>query len=209
MKTGPGLIDKHISGTGHVDYILSNIVDSRCKQKISQGMLIQISIPYFFRMLHLRQDSILHIDKDLKMIKNVAHIGLTVSDLGRSIAFYRDILGLYYKGQMRMDGKETDNLFARKNATARVAYLTFDPNPSGSDVELIQFENFAPEFDEASLFKTSISELCFEVKDIDEFYTHLLAHGVETLSEPQYFDSESTVLVNQRLFILKIQMALF
>lgn len=30
------------------------------------------------------------------MIKSIAHIGLTVTDLDRSIKFYRDILGLSY-----------------------------------------------------------------------------------------------------------------
>lgn len=35
-------------------------------------------------------------------IRKVSHIGLTVTNLQRSIEFYRDILGLYYKGQMVM-----------------------------------------------------------------------------------------------------------
>ncbi len=34
------------------------------------------------------------------MIGQVYHIGLTVSDLDRSVAFYRDILGLRYEGEL-------------------------------------------------------------------------------------------------------------
>ena len=36
------------------------------------------------------------------------HIGITVSNIEKSIIFYRDILGLTFKGQAVMEGKETD-----------------------------------------------------------------------------------------------------
>lgn len=37
------------------------------------------------------------------MVKNIAHVGLTVSNLKKSIKFYEDILGLDYKVQMTME----------------------------------------------------------------------------------------------------------
>ena len=42
------------------------------------------------------------------MIGRIYHVGLTVSDLDRSVAFYRDILGLEFQGEIFMEGKETD-----------------------------------------------------------------------------------------------------
>ena len=42
------------------------------------------------------------------MIGRIYHVGLTVSDLDRSVAFYRDILGLAFQGEIFMEGKETD-----------------------------------------------------------------------------------------------------
>ena len=33
------------------------------------------------------------------MLGRIYHVGLTVSDLDRSIAFYRDILGLEFQGR--------------------------------------------------------------------------------------------------------------
>ena len=41
------------------------------------------------------------------MVERIYHVGLTVSDLDRSIAFYRDILGLEVQGEIFMAGEET------------------------------------------------------------------------------------------------------
>ena len=45
------------------------------------------------------------------MVERIYHVGLTVSDLDRSIAFYRDILGLAFQGEIFMIGEETDKMF--------------------------------------------------------------------------------------------------
>lgn len=42
------------------------------------------------------------------MLNEIVHIGITVSDMERSISFYRNILGLEYKGELMMEGPETD-----------------------------------------------------------------------------------------------------
>lgn len=45
------------------------------------------------------------------MLNEIMHIGITVSDMERSIAFYKDVLGLDYQGELMMEGPETDALF--------------------------------------------------------------------------------------------------
>ncbi len=122
------------------------------------------------------------------MLKEIMHIGVTVSDIDRSIAFYRDVLGLQFQGEILMEGKETDLLFQRENCRARVAYLNGSEEIIAPPVELIQFISEDAAQDAADLFKTSISEICFNVEDIDAFYKHLLEHQVECLSAPQPFD---------------------
>ena len=49
------------------------------------------------------------------MIRQIYHVGLTVSDLDRSVAFYRDVLGLQYQGELLMEGQETEAMFRREN----------------------------------------------------------------------------------------------
>ena len=122
------------------------------------------------------------------MFHAVAHIGFTVSDLDRSVAFYRDVLNLEYQGEMTMNGPETAALFCREHCSARVAYLRAE-DPSTPPVELIQFTDQPAHTLRPSLFATSISELCFSTDDIDREYHRLRELGVEFLSEPQTFDS--------------------
>ena len=53
------------------------------------------------------------------MVGRIYHVGLTASDLDRSIAFYRDILGLEFQGEIFMKGEETDKMFRKENCKAK------------------------------------------------------------------------------------------
>lgn len=123
------------------------------------------------------------------MLTSVAHIGLTVSDLDRSVAFYRDILGLRYLGEMTMDGPETAALFQKAHCSARVAYLNGSTEKYAPPIELIQFLDQPIRQEGSDLFCTSISEVCFYTDDIDRDYEALVKAGVDCLSAPQTFDS--------------------
>ena len=128
----------------------------------------------------------------MKNIKEIIHVGLTVSDLNRSIEFYRDILGLEFKGQMTMEGKESDLLFGHENSKATVCYLNGSEKLNCPPIELIHFENLPVEHQDTDLFRTSASEICFAVEDIYSVYKELKEKGVKFISEPQEFDfSES------------------
>lgn len=122
------------------------------------------------------------------MIYEVTHIGLTVSNIEKSIEFYRDVLGLNFIGSITMSGEATDKLFNGINCVKKVAYLNGSNNTSTPPIELIQFISEDAINDTPSLRKTSISEICFRVENIDKVYLELLKKGVKFLSEPQFFD---------------------
>lgn len=122
------------------------------------------------------------------MITSIIHVGVTVSDIDRSIAFYRDILGLAFQGELLMEGDTTDKLFGRRGCRARVAYLNGSSHMEVPPVELIQFVSEQAEQRKSDLFSTSISEICFVTDDIWREYHRLCALGVEFISEPQDFD---------------------
>ncbi len=137
------------------------------------------------------------------MTGQIYHVGLTVSDLDRSIEFYRDILGLKFIGEIIMDGKETEALFQRKGCRARVAYLNGSDELHMPPVELIQFLDMEIQNKDSDLFHTSISELCFYTNDIDKIYNHLQEHHVECLSAPQDFDFTASGFGKSRAFYFK------
>ena len=122
------------------------------------------------------------------MIKEIVHVGITVSNMDESLKFYQDILDLKLVGEIMMEGKESDLLFGRSGVKARVCYLNGSDKINTPPVELICFLDEESKKDPASLFKTSISEICFNVEDIDQTYKTLIENHVECLSEPQYFD---------------------
>lgn len=122
------------------------------------------------------------------MLKEIMHVGITVSNIENSIKFYRDILGLTLKGQALMEGKETDALFAMNNCKVKIAYLNGSDNIISPPIELLEFVNNETIKDKPQLNKISISEICFRVDNIEKVYKHLIDNNVEYLSEPQEFD---------------------
>ncbi len=122
------------------------------------------------------------------MLKEIIHVGITISNMERSVSFYRDILGLNYIGQLIMEGPETDVLFHCVGCKVKVAYLNGSAELLAPPIELIQFLKPHSKACHPDLQTTSISEICFQCEDIDKFYHHLKEHHVECLSEPQYFD---------------------
>ncbi|MEI0565963.1 VOC family protein [Brachyspira pulli] len=122
------------------------------------------------------------------MLKEIMHVGITVTNIENSIKFYRDILGLTLKGQAIMEGKETDALFAMNNCKVKIAYLNGSDNIISPPIELLEFVNNETIKDKPQLNKISISEICFRVDNIEKVYKHLIDNNVECLSEPQEFD---------------------
>ena len=137
------------------------------------------------------------------MIGRIYHVGLTVSDLDRSVAFYRDVLGLTYQGEMVMTGPATDALFQKKNCKVRLAYLNGSEHVETPPVELIQFVGEPSAKGAPDLFAPSISELCFYTDAIDAVYERLLEKGVDCLSPPVAFDFTDQGFGKSKAFYFK------
>jgi len=115
------------------------------------------------------------------------HTSYTVSDLDRSLAFYRDLLGLEVVHQR----PEITNAYWRAvvgfpDAQARDAFLKIP----GSDhhIELIQYRHPLGTPQTLTPNNPGSSHVAYYVDDLVPFFERLKAAGVQFISEPIYLD---------------------
>jgi len=68
-------------------------------------------------------------------IQRVAHLGICVSDLARSVRFYRDLLGFRELSSLDVSGWHADRLLGLTGVKLRAVYLERD----GMRIELLAF----------------------------------------------------------------------
>ncbi len=103
------------------------------------------------------------------------HGGVTVGDLDRSIAFYRDVLG--FEVATRRDATEDylREMHGQSFTTVRMAFLAI-PN-STSMIELIEYQGVATHKPTYQPSDPSTGHLCFLVDDIYAVDTRLRSAG--------------------------------
>lgn len=121
------------------------------------------------------------------LICGLWHTSFTVADLERSLAFYRDLLGLEVVVSQEQDNAYTRRLVGMADARLRVAQLRVPGaalGPSGHHLELVEY--LAPR-DEPLQVRTSrpgAPHLAFVVRDLPTIYRRLLEAGVPFVSPP-------------------------
>jgi glyoxylase I family protein len=111
----------------------------------------------------------------------LTHIGLCVSDLNRSVEFYRNALGFEEVHSMRVDGPETAQLLGVPGLDLRLVYLMRD----GMRIELLGYETPPVRGDgrPRAMNDVGFTHLSFLVDNVDELAQRIVAHGGRHLSE--------------------------
>ncbi|MUV86358.1 VOC family protein [Natronomonas sp. CBA1123] len=111
------------------------------------------------------------------------HVGLTVSDLDRAVAFYRDTLGLEVVSRFEVGGEAFATAVDVDGASGTFAHLDAD----GVRIELVEYD---PEgaASTSALNQPGACHVGFAVEDVDAFVAGL-SDDVETISEPQTTES--------------------
>jgi catechol 2,3-dioxygenase-like lactoylglutathione lyase family enzyme len=112
----------------------------------------------------------------------VYHTGFTVSDIERSVAFYRDVLGLRLVRRQTGTAPYLGTITGFDGVRLEIALL--QPAEGGSMLELLQYTSHpAPPTDRATN-RPGNGHLCFKVGDIQAACAELRARGVVLVSEP-------------------------
>jgi lactoylglutathione lyase len=105
-----------------------------------------------------------------------------VTDLDRSLHFYRDLLGFEVAFQWNPDAPYIRTLVGHPNADIHAAIL----RPPGSPVllELLNLRGTDGELVDAARANPGTAHVAFTVSNLEELYEYLTANGVESVSAP-------------------------
>ncbi len=121
------------------------------------------------------------------------HHGFTVADIERSVAFYRDVLGLeLVRISERRNLPSYDQIVGHDQVAMQVAILQ---HPVGEFIlELIEYVN--PRGRERELDNPFIgsSHLAFEVEDVDAIYASLQQAGFGAINPPVDVERDGAVV---------------
>jgi catechol 2,3-dioxygenase-like lactoylglutathione lyase family enzyme len=110
----------------------------------------------------------------------LTHIGICVSDLERSLYFYRDLLGFDYEHELSVEGEPTDTLLRLRGVNLHAVYLTRD----GVRIELLHFASPpAPPTRTRPINEHGLTHLSFRVGDLDATLDALRTAGERVLEE--------------------------
>lgn len=116
-------------------------------------------------------------------MKAMRHLGIVVSDIEKSLHFYRDILGLQIKRDMLEEGDFIDTILGLKNVQVRTVKMSAD---GGSLIELLYFKS-RPKKPKLNKKNCNIGtpHVAFTVANIDAEYKKFKKSGVKFNSAPQ------------------------
>jgi lactoylglutathione lyase len=113
-------------------------------------------------------------------IEGVSHFGIQVADLDRSIAFYRDLLGLEMIAHWVRDQAYIQELVGYPGVELNVA--VFRLPHSESFLEILEYRNVERRPVDPSTANPGTAHLCLYVPDLGTLHERLLASGVRFVS---------------------------
>ena len=116
------------------------------------------------------------------MISGVHHTCITVSDLDRSLTYYRDLLGLelVMTEESERSGDDRSKALGVPKAKVKLAIL----RAGEAQVELIEYVTAKGRPYDRSNNDAGAMHIAFQVADIDAVYQRLLDHGVRFTAPP-------------------------
>ncbi|MFJ6392843.1 VOC family protein [Streptomyces sp. NPDC091972] len=112
-----------------------------------------------------------------------AHVGISVSDLDASVAFYQALTGREPVAQGTMDSVPFGGSQGLSNAKLRYATI----NIEGLGIDLIQFQDPVGERTDGKANRPGSMHLCFQVDDFEAVYQRMREAGYEFLGDQYTF----------------------
>lgn len=120
------------------------------------------------------------------MISDIHHTSFTVSNMERSVAFYRDILGLEVvwdsvQAGAEFKGELTDNLTGCPGTELHIVFLRVNEKL----IELVEHKPAGNPLVDHEANDTGSAHVCFKTENIQDLYKKLSANGMRIHCAPQ------------------------
>jgi lactoylglutathione lyase len=113
-------------------------------------------------------------------VEGVSHFGIQVADLERSIAFYRDLLGLELIAEWVRDQPYIQELVGYPGVELNVA--VFRLPGSASFLEILEYRNVQRHAVDPATANPGTAHLCVYVDDLETLHERLAAGGARFVS---------------------------
>ncbi len=121
------------------------------------------------------------------MVLAVWHFSFTVSNIERSVAFYRDVLGMTLVHEQVQHNEYTAQLVGYPDAHLKVAQLktpASTASPSTHVLELVEYVHPRGDRVDPNTYHSGSSHMAFVVDDMAAEYARLKSLGVRFKNEP-------------------------
>jgi catechol 2,3-dioxygenase-like lactoylglutathione lyase family enzyme len=114
-------------------------------------------------------------------VLRMTHVGICVSDVERSVRFYRDLLGFAYRSELRVQGEPSDTLLRLRGVDLQAVYLERD----GTRIELLYYAGPGTVGDDTPrpMNARGLTHLSLRVDNLKDTLATLRAAGVRVLDE--------------------------
>jgi catechol 2,3-dioxygenase-like lactoylglutathione lyase family enzyme len=114
-------------------------------------------------------------------IQRLSHIGICVSELERSVCFYRDALGFQELSRLQVKGQEAERLLNIAGGELQAVYLERD----GTRIELLYYPVAGHEQTETPrpMNRLGFTHLSLRVADLESIVAAIEQNGGTTLAE--------------------------
>ena len=112
------------------------------------------------------------------------HVGITVKNLEKSIAFYETLTGTKITNKDEIGGARMAKVQGLDKTLIKYANLHLD----NINIDILEYVEPAPELASYSNSQISAMHLCFEIDDMDAAIARLKEIGIEPEGEPMVFE---------------------
>ncbi len=121
-------------------------------------------------------------------ILRLTHIGICVSDMERSLRFYRDLLGFNYLSRLDVEGEPSNTLLELPNVKLRAEYLERD----GTRIELLHYASPGAQGDGSTppMNRLGLTHLSLRVENLERLLQELGGAGGRVLESTNVYNPD-------------------